>query len=256
MRGEGREGQSPEVTTQCAIALSSWRRNSRKAPAPPPVSRRRGRRAGGRRGHAPENVEAVHSEIVSGARYAGGVRPGRGAAPEAPRRPRRICSSTSTSGAGEAREIARARVARRTWTLDALRAATEPVKVEAMQAILMFWRGVWCGAFAGMALRSREAVVYRRVATRFCQLGRFFARSISFVRRSSHVFATKTPRARRANWDDKIAPRHAKPFLEISKCAPNRSASREILLFGLISSGSRASGFSLSNARFRETGDR
>ena len=27
------------------------------------VSRRRGRRAGGRRGHAPENVEAVHSEI-------------------------------------------------------------------------------------------------------------------------------------------------------------------------------------------------
>jgi len=159
----------------------------------------------------------VHSEIVSGARYAGGVRPGRGAAPEAPRRPRRICSSTSTSGAGEAREIARARVARRTWTLDALRAATEPVKVEAMQAILMFWRGVWCGAFAGMALRSREAVVYRRVATRFCQLGRFFARSISFVRRSSHVFPPKTPRARRANRDDKIAPRHAKPFLEISK---------------------------------------
>jgi hypothetical protein len=38
--------------------------------------------------------------------------------------------------------------------LDALRAATEPVKVEAMQAILMFWWGVWCGAFAGMALRS------------------------------------------------------------------------------------------------------
>jgi hypothetical protein len=81
----------------------------------------------------------------------------------------------------------------------------------------MFWRGVWCGAFAGMALRSREAVVYRRVATRFCQLGRFFARSISFVRRSSHVFPPKTPRARRANRDDKIAPRHAKPFLEISK---------------------------------------
>ena len=26
-----------------------------------------------------------------------------------------------------------------TWTLDALRAATEPVKVEAMQAIVEFW---------------------------------------------------------------------------------------------------------------------
>jgi hypothetical protein len=139
--------------------------------------------------------------------------------------------------------------------LDALRAATEPVKVEAMQAILVFWRGVWCGVFAGMALRSREAVVYRRVATRFCQLGRFFARSISFVRRSSHVFPTKTPRARRANRDDKIAPRHAKPFLEISKWRAEsirvaRNPSfwvdfRECRVF-----------FSLSNARFRETGDR
>ena len=39
------------------------------------------------------------------------------------------------------------RAAIRTWTLDALRAATEPVKVEAMQAIVEVWLGVksgWC----------------------------------------------------------------------------------------------------------------
>ena len=40
--------------------------------------------------------------------------------------------------AGETRGEAHARVASRTWTLEALRAATEPVKVEAMQAIVEF----------------------------------------------------------------------------------------------------------------------
>jgi len=39
--------------------------------------------------------------------------------------------------------------ARRTWTLDALRAATEPVKVEAMQAIVMVGDVVGCVVCAG-----------------------------------------------------------------------------------------------------------
>jgi hypothetical protein len=42
------------------------------------------------------------------------------------------------------------REAARTWTLDALRAATEPVKVEAMQAMMLggccwWWVGCVCG---------------------------------------------------------------------------------------------------------------
>ena len=197
----------------------------------------------------------MHSEIVSGARYAGGVRPGRGAAPEAPRRPRRICSSTSTSGAGEAREIARARVARRTWTLDALRAATEPVKVEAMQAILMFWWGVWCGAFAGMALRSREAVVYRRVATRFCQLGRFFAR-FDFFRT-----------AKQSRFRDENASRETCQLGRQNRVSPRKTVSRDFQVRAESIRVARNPSFwvdfrecrvffSLSNARFRETGDR
>ena len=47
---------------------------------------------------------------------------------------------------------ARARVARRTWTLDALRAATEPVKVEAMQAIVV----VWCLVEEGCVCRNGD----------------------------------------------------------------------------------------------------
>ena len=51
----------------------------------------------------------------------------------------RIADSSEDS---ERRDARLARVfhrATRTWTLDALRAATEPVKEEAMQAIVEFW---------------------------------------------------------------------------------------------------------------------
>ena len=45
--------------------------NFSEALAPPPVSRRRGRRADRGGGSAPESIEKVHAEIVSGVRYAG-----------------------------------------------------------------------------------------------------------------------------------------------------------------------------------------
>ena len=54
---------------------------------------------------------------------------------------------------------ARARVARRTWTLDALRAATEPVKVEAMQAIVV----VWCLVEEGCVCRNGDRDARRPV---------------------------------------------------------------------------------------------
>ena len=52
-----------------------------------------------------------------------------------------------------------ARVARRTWTLDALRAATEPVKVEAMQAIVV----VWCLVEEGCVCRNGDRDARRPV---------------------------------------------------------------------------------------------
>ena len=57
------------------------------------------------------------------------------------------------------RTHARARVARRTWTLDALRAATEPVKVEAMQAIVV----VWCLVEEGCVCRNGDRDARRPV---------------------------------------------------------------------------------------------
>ena len=77
-------------------------------------------------------------------------------------------------------------------------------------------------------------------------------KSLSSIWRSSHVFATKTPRARRANRDDKIAPRHAKTVSEISKWRGKSTIDSELVDFGV----RKKSLFSLSNARFRETGAR
>ena len=58
-----------------------------------------------------------------------------------PRGVARLADREFAGNSRETRRAARARVHRatRTWTLDALRAATEPVKVEAMQAIVEFW---------------------------------------------------------------------------------------------------------------------
>ena len=172
MRGEGREGQSPEARGR-AIALLSWRGNSET------LRLRRSRDAGSvaRVGGASAHRRASRKSIRTSCQARD--TPKASAPDEARRRKRREASGnrsfpTSTSQAGEARESARARVARRTWTLDALRAATEPVKVEAMQAILLFRMGVVCGVFAGMPARSRRAVVLHARRPRFCQLGRFF----------------------------------------------------------------------------------
>ena len=71
-----------------------------------------GRLAGRGRGSAPENVEKVHSEIVSGARYAGGVCRRRAPAPEAPRRPREIAVCRRQLPGPEKRGRARARASR------------------------------------------------------------------------------------------------------------------------------------------------
>ena len=62
-----------------------------------------------------------------------------------------------------ARTRARARVARRTWTLDALRAATEPVKVEAMQAIVV----VWCLVEEGCVCRNGDRDARQRRSKTF-----------------------------------------------------------------------------------------
>ena len=58
--------------------------------------------------------------------------------------------------------------ATRTWTLDALRAATEPVKVEAMQAIVEV--GCLGGSVWGV-LDYDKSAEWRYY---LCQLGRFF----------------------------------------------------------------------------------
>ena len=57
-----------------------------------------------------------------------------------------------TSGRRDARRARAFRRAKRTWTLDALRAATEPVKVEAMQAIVV----VWCFVREGCVCRNGD----------------------------------------------------------------------------------------------------
>ena len=80
-RGEGRSVSGGSWTRDRAVELAGKFGNA----APPPVSRRRERREGRGRERTPESVEKVHSDIVSGARYAEGVCPRRGAAPEAPR---------------------------------------------------------------------------------------------------------------------------------------------------------------------------
>ena len=89
--------------------------------------------------HRGENNVAMHNDNV----FAGVAR--RARAPRAIRRVNRRSdrgfvgySIPATPNGGNPDHVARAfaRVAMRTWTLDALRAATEPVKVEAMQAIV------------------------------------------------------------------------------------------------------------------------
>ena len=140
---------------------------------------------------APENVEKVHSEIVSGARYAGGVCRGRAPAPEAPRRPREIAVCRRQLPGPEKRGRARARVARRTRTLDALRAATEPVKVEAIgHFCVVKGCGVWC--VCEWLLRSRRTDVCWYAA--ILPTRRFLPapKSLSSIWRSSHVFPAKT----------------------------------------------------------------
>ena len=77
--------------------------------------------------------------------------------------------------------------------------------------------GVWC--VCGNGRFDRGGPMFGTL--RFCQLGRFFACSLSSIWRSSHVFPAKTLLRAwsrlRANRDDKIAPRHQKAFREISK---------------------------------------
>ncbi len=88
------------------------------------------------------------------------------------------CESGKTPTSAR-RVRARSRVATRTWTLDALRAATEPVKVEAMQAIVEVEMWCWCvGVCAGMALPRPIARLYRssedfhpRRQLRFARIG-------------------------------------------------------------------------------------
>ena len=72
----------------------------------------------------------------------------------------RTADSSSNSGRRDARLAPVFHRATRTWTLDALRAATEPVKEEAMQAIVEFWmwlvKGCVCRSGAEEAHVSRE----------------------------------------------------------------------------------------------------
>jgi len=76
-----------------------------------------------------------------------------------PRGVARLADRGFAGNSRETRRAARARVHRatRTWTLDALRAATEPVKVEAMQAIVEFWMLVMRCVCAGMASKVRSS---------------------------------------------------------------------------------------------------
>ena len=100
-------------------------------------------------------------------RFAASSRALRGSTPRPSRRSRRekrqrqIPAIPGTPGDARARSRA---ARRRTWTLDALRAATEPVKVEAMQAIvevvMCVVEGVGC---AGMALRWPRPPFSRRL---------------------------------------------------------------------------------------------
>ena len=88
-------------------------------------------------------------------------------------RQRRRASGRSAAGdIGGKRAFARSRdtaeervhraAARRTWTLDALRAATEPVKVEATQAIVMFGVVVGCVVCAGEWRPRRREIQFSR----------------------------------------------------------------------------------------------
>ena len=91
-------------------------------------------------------------------------------------------------------------------------------------------------------------------------------KSLSSIWRSSHVFPAKTLLRAwsrlRANRDDKIAPRHQKAFREISKWRgriASRTANQDrhrVFPFQTRDESISTSRFSLSNARFRETGAR
>ena len=122
--------------------------------------------------------------------------------------------------------------------------------------------GVWC--VCGNGRFDRGGPMFGTL--RFCQLGRFFACSLSSIWRSSHVFPAKTLLRAwsrlRANRDDKIAPRHQKAFREISKWRgriASRTANQDrhrVFPFQTRDESISTSRFSLSNARFRETGAR
>ena len=81
---------------------------------------------------------------------------------------RMSCNISPTCNASKKRRKTRARASMRTWILDALRAATEPVKVEAMQAIVEV--GCLGGSVWGV-LDYDKSAEWRYY---LCQLGRFF----------------------------------------------------------------------------------
>ena len=79
--------------------------------------------------------------------------------------------------------------ATRTWTLDALRAATEPVKVEAMQAI------VEVGCLGGSVWGVLDYVKSAEWRYYLCQLGRFFLIHPTAPQNRSSVVGPQSARA-------------------------------------------------------------
>ena len=107
-----------------------------------------------------------------------------------PRGVARLADREFAGNSRETRRAARARVRRatRTWTLDALRAATEPVKVEAMQAMMLggccwWWVGCVCGNdFHGVVQRYLCQMKLLKICARKNSPKRFFIRSADCAR--------------------------------------------------------------------------
>jgi len=114
---------------------------------------------------------------------------------------------------------------------------------------------VWCVCGNGASITRGRCLQARRDAilpTRkiFCPFD--FFRTAKQSRFPTENASRQTCQPGRQN---RASPRKtvSRDFQVARRIDPRRAKS---FFFGLISSGSRASGFSLSNARFRETGDR